>query len=103
MDERQLSFFTNTNVQSATTTALPASVVGKDMTYRDFGEMLSDSYFLLDTVIPMDNVTELTPPPQAVLSTRLPVSCLTLPGCLADLSCSASFSRLVLYLPAIFV
>ncbi|KAI0282878.1 hypothetical protein BGY98DRAFT_66029 [Russula aff. rugulosa BPL654] len=53
VDERQLSFFlTNTNAQSATTTALSASAA--------------------DTVISTTNVTEPTPPPQAVLSVRLP-------------------------------
>ncbi|KAF8504698.1 hypothetical protein F5888DRAFT_1657775 [Russula emetica] len=46
VDERQLAFFTNTDAQSATTTALPAPAT--------------------DTVIPMTNVTEPTPPPQAV-------------------------------------
>src|SRR6266849_5270036 len=46
-----------------------------------------------DTAIPMTDVPEPTPPPQAVLSVRLPVSYLTLPVvCLSSLSCVASFS-----------
>ena len=41
VDERQLAFFTNPNVQSATTTALPASAAGTHhITYHDFGVML---------------------------------------------------------------
>jgi hypothetical protein len=43
---RQLPFLTNTNAQSATTTALPASPA--------------------DTIIPITDVTEPTPPPRAV-------------------------------------
>jgi hypothetical protein len=56
--------------------------------------------FLSDAGIPMTNVTEPRPPPEAVLSVRLPVSRLThpvvYPTCLI---CFASFS----YLPANFV
>ncbi|KAN0125685.1 hypothetical protein V8E52_000892 [Russula decolorans] len=52
VDERQLAFHTNTNGQTATTTALPASAA--------------------DTMIPMTNVTQPTRPPQAVLSVQLP-------------------------------
>ncbi|KAN0125677.1 hypothetical protein V8E52_000884 [Russula decolorans] len=52
VDERQLAFLTNTNARRATTTALPAPAA--------------------DTVIPMTNVTEPTPPPHAVLSVQLP-------------------------------
>jgi len=46
VDERQLAFLSNADARSATTTALPAAGA--------------------DAVIPMTNVAEPTPPPQAV-------------------------------------
>ncbi|KAI0000972.1 hypothetical protein BJV77DRAFT_971878 [Russula vinacea] len=47
VDEQRIAFLTNANAQSATTTALPTP----------------------DTVIPMNNVVEPTPPPRAILNT----------------------------------
>jgi len=43
--ERQLAFLTNTNAQSATASASPASPSGTHMKYHDFGGMLSDCHF----------------------------------------------------------